>query len=208
MVSSQIVSRGVTDSRVLHAMLEMPREVFIPTTADSVAYDDCPQPVGCGQTISQPFIVARMLELIELKPTDTVLEVGTGTGYQAALLAKLVSFVVSIERHASLAEQARANLRTLGITNCEVRVGDGTTGAPDCAPFDAIIVAAAGPQVPNSLVAQLANGGRMLCPVGDRHEQRLVRVVRSSDGRDDVFEDLDAVVFVPLIGAEGFPAGE
>jgi protein-L-isoaspartate(D-aspartate) O-methyltransferase len=205
MVAAQLVARGIHDERVLTAMLEVSREAFIPGEPRRHAYEDAPQSIGCGQTISQPFIVAYMLELLHIAPTDRVLEVGTGTGYQAALLARLATSVVTIERHAQLAEAAKKNLAKVGITNCEVRVGDGTTGAPDRAPFDVIVVAASGPRIPPSLRAQLAPGGRLVCPVGEeRAAQRLVRVTRGRDGAADVVEDLDPVVFVPLIGQEGW----
>ena len=204
MIALQLVARGIRDERVLRAMLEVPREKFIPDEDRVAAYEDGPQPIGCGQTISQPFIVAHMLELLDLEAKHRVLEVGTGTGYQAALLSRLASHVVTIERHALLAEQAKRVIGELGFTNCEVRIGDGTRGAPDAAPFDAIIVAAAGPRVPESLVAQLAPGGRLVCPAGERWMQRLVRVTRGADGETLHTEDLDAVVFVPLIGREGW----
>jgi protein-L-isoaspartate(D-aspartate) O-methyltransferase len=204
MIATQLVARGIHDERVLHAMLEVPREAFIPEAGRGAAYEDSPQSIGCGQTISQPYIVAYMLELLALRPEDRVLEVGTGTGYQAALLSKLARHVLSIERHALLADQARKIHASLGITNCEVRLADGSRGAPDRAPFDAIIVAASGPQVPASLIDQLAPGGRLLCPVGDRLAQRLALVTRSSDGGTVRREDLDAVVFVPLVGQEGW----
>jgi protein-L-isoaspartate(D-aspartate) O-methyltransferase len=204
MIATQLVARGVRDERVLHAMLEVPREPFVAESARAAAYDDAPQPIGCSQTISQPYIVGYMLELLALRSTDRVLEVGTGTGYQAALLSRIARHVVTIERHALLAEQARKNLAELGISNCDVRLGDGSKGAADRAPFDVIIVAASGPQVPTSLVEQLAPGGRLICPVGDRYSQRLVRVTRSADGHIVHREDLDAVVFVPLIGKEGW----
>jgi protein-L-isoaspartate(D-aspartate) O-methyltransferase len=208
MIARQLIPRGIRDPRVIDAMLSVPREAFVPAHERGAAYEDSPQPLACGQTISQPFIVARMLELLEVQPGDRVLEVGTGTGYQAALLSKLAREVISIERHAPLADEARKILTSLGITNVRVITGDGTRGAPEFAPYDAIIVAAAGPQIPNSLLAQLANGGCMICPVGGRRDQRLVRVKRSADGRYDDFEDLDPVVFVPLIGEEGWQSSE
>jgi protein-L-isoaspartate(D-aspartate) O-methyltransferase len=204
MIASQLVARGVTDRRVLEAMLAVPRERFVAPRDLAAAYDDAPQRVSCGQTISQPYIVARMLELLRLAPADRVLEVGTGTGYQAALLARLAREVITMERHAELAAEARRNLSELEIANVTVLVGDGTLGAADRAPFDAIIVAAAGPRLPASLLAQLAPGGRMICPVGEYLDQRLVRVVRSLDGRFDEIEDLESVIFVPLIGVEGW----
>ncbi len=204
MIATQLVARGIRDERVLRAMLEVPREAFIPVGARSVAYEDSPQPIGLRQTISQPYIVAYMLQLLELQPGDHVLEVGTGTGYQAALLSRLARDVVTIERHAPLAAEARRILGGLRVTNCEVRVGDGTLGAPDRAPFNGIIVAASGPRVPQSLIAQLAPGGRLVCPAGDRTVQRLVRVTRSADGKTVRAENLDPVVFVPLVGEEGW----
>jgi protein-L-isoaspartate(D-aspartate) O-methyltransferase len=205
MIAAQLIPRGIHDQRVLEAMLEVPRERFIPPAERAAAYEDSPQPVACGQTISQPYIVARMLELLEIDPTDRVLEVGTGTGYQAALLGRLASSVVTIERHPALATEAAQILAELGVANVEVRVGDGTLGSADRAPFDAIIVAAAGPRLPPALLAQLGVGGRMICPVGSRTGQRLVRVVRArAAGGPNRVEELDPVVFVPLIGAEGW----
>src|SRR5262249_26724235 len=159
------------------------------------AYEDSPQSVACGQTISQPFIVAYMLELLRVREGDRVLEVGTGTGYQAALLSKLAREVVTVERHEALAEAARKNLAELGVTNVEVRVGDGSLGVKDRAPFERIIVAAAAPRVPEALKEQLARGGVLVCPVGDEYSQSLLRVTRSPEGLDTV-EELDAVVFV------------
>lgn len=206
MIALQLVARGIRDDRVLQAMFTVPRELFLPPEDRDAAYVDGPRSVACGQTISQPYIVARMLELVGVRPEDRVLEVGTGTGYQAALLGHLARQVVTIERHEVLAEQARRNLRELGMTHVEVRTGDGTLGAPDRAPFDGIVVAAAGPRIPPALLEQLAPGGRMICPVGDRHGQRLVRVVRSPDGHHDKMEELDAVMFVPLIGRHGWSA--
>jgi protein-L-isoaspartate(D-aspartate) O-methyltransferase len=207
MIASQLVARGIQDGRVLDAMLEVPRETFVPEDERSSAYYDSPQPVGCGQTISQPYIVARMLELAELRPDDRALEVGTGTGYEAALLGRLVKSVVTIERHGQLAEAAKRNIEALGLGNVEVRTGDGTTGAPDRAPFDVIVIAAGGPKIPPTLLAQLAPGGRLICPVGDKNRQQLVRARRSTSGERIACEELDPVMFVPLIGAEGWSSG-
>ncbi len=211
MVATQIAGRGVRDDRVLAAMLEIPREVFVPPERRADAYEDRPLPIGSAQTISQPFIVGRMLELCAIQPTDHALEIGTGTGYQSAVLSRLTASVVTIERHEDLATAARENLARLAITNVEVRVGDGTLGAVDRAPFDVIIVAAGGPSVPPALCAQLAMGGRLVGPFGDRAQQRLARVTRiATTGRPDSLraEWLDAVVFVPLLGAEGWPSDE
>jgi len=208
MIAQQLLARGIHDPRVLAVMLELPREAFIPPERRGLAYIDAPVGLSCGQTISQPFIVAHMLELLALKPDDRVLEVGTGTGYQAALLAGLVREVVTLERLEPLASQARANLAALGIATCEVRVGDGTLGAPDRAPFDAIIVAAGGPRVPSALVEQLAPGGRMVAPIGSRTQQELVRVTRSPDGRTVRTEALGGVMFVPLVGADAWSEGD
>ena len=166
MVDSQLRDRGISDPRVLDAMLRVPRHEFVPEPYRAQAYEDHPLPIGDGQTISQPYIVALMLESLQLTPTDKVLEVGTGSGYVTALLAELAAQVFSIERHASLAESARNLLATLGYTNIHVFTGDGALGLPASAPFDAILVSAAALSVPPALLVQLRDGGRMIIPVG------------------------------------------
>ena len=164
MVDSQLRDRGISDPRVLDAMLRVPRHEFVPEPYRAQAYEDHPLPIGDGQTISQPYIVARMLESLQLTPNDKVLEVGTGSGYVTALLAELAAQVFSIERHASLAESARNLLAALGYTNVRVFTGDGALGLPACAPFDAILVSAAALEVPPALLSQLRDGGRMIIP--------------------------------------------
>ena len=173
MVDSQLRNRGISDTRVLDAMLRVPRHEFVPEACRAQAYEDHPLPIGDGQTISQPYIAALMLESLQLTPNDKVLEVGTGSGYATALLAELAVEVFSIERHASLAESARTLLSTLGYRNVHVITGDGALGLPDSAPFDAILVSAAALQLPSALPAQLRDGGRMIIPIGSSDPQQL-----------------------------------
>lgn len=196
-------ARGITDPRVLAAMGEVRREDFVAPHRRAAAYDDRALPIEAGQTISQPYVVALMTEALELTETDRVLEVGTGSGYQAAILRCIVPRVVTIERIASLADSARARLERLGIDGVEVVAGDGTLGWPPGAPYDAIVVTAGGPSVPPALVEQLAPGGRLVMPVGRLGSQELVRVRRRPDG-SIVREDLGGVAFVPLVGEQGW----
>jgi len=203
MVERQLRARDVRDERVLEAMAKVPRELFVPEQLRSRAYDDAALPIGAGQTISQPYMVARICEALAVRPTDRVLDVGTGSGYQAAVLAELGEEVHSIERLPDLAEQARANLEAAGYhERVQVHVGDGTLGDPAHAPFAAIAVAAAAPGTPPSLYGQLEPNGRLVIPIGSRYGQDLQVIVRSPEG--------PAVVstvpcrFVPLVGAEGF----
>jgi len=205
MVERQLRARGISDSRVLEAMEHVPRHVFMPERVRAHAYDDRAVSIGAGQTISQPYMVALMTELLTLRPNDRVLEIGTGSGYQTAVLAELVDHVVTVERHAVLAERARHILDELGYPNVTVFVGDGTQGYETGGPYDAILVTAGGPQIPSSLEAQLAVGGRMVCPVGPREVQDLVRVVRTPDGLRQ--ERSIRCSFVPLIGDEGWVEG-
>lgn len=205
MVELQLRGRGIHDRRVLEAMERVPRHEFVASEFHNEAYGDFPIPIPEGQTISQPYVVAAMLEALDLQPEDSVLEVGTGSGYQAALLGELVRTVYSIERHAVLVEQARAVLQRLGYRNVNVLAGDGSQGLPTAAPFDAIIVAAAAPQVPRALFEQLREGGRLVLPVGNAFAQEL-QLVRKAGGKSQVAY-LDAVRFVPLIGHDGFPSG-
>ena len=202
MVESQIISRGIRDRRVLDAMRNVPRHVFVPPEHRYLAYSDGALPIGNGQTISQPYIVALMTELLELKGDEKVLEVGTGSGYQAAVLAMLAGKVHTIERHASLARYAARLLEDLKITNVQVHVGDGTLGLPEFAPFAAIIVTAAAPEVPKVLLEQLEDGGRLVIPVGQRGDQYLERWQRQGD--QYAYENILSVAFVPLIGAQGW----
>jgi protein-L-isoaspartate(D-aspartate) O-methyltransferase len=207
MVRHQIEARGIRDRKVLDAMREVPREAFLPAELADYAYEDGPLPIGSGQTISQPFIVASMVDALDLEPDDRVLEIGGGSGYAAAVISQVAGEVFAIERHGELAETARERLEKLGYGNVHILHGDGTKGWPDEAPFDAIVVAAAGPKVPESLRQQLAVGGRMVIPVGPtRFEQRLVRVTRTDGGFEE--EQLEPVRFVPLIGEEGWRESE
>jgi protein-L-isoaspartate(D-aspartate) O-methyltransferase len=202
MVAQQLGGRDVVDERVLAAMERIPRELFVPEDLRQRAYDDAALPIGAGQTISQPYMVARICEALALRGDEHVLDVGTGSGYQAAVLAELAAEVDTIERIPELAEQARANLVAAGYERVRVHVGDGTRGVPERAPFGAIAVAAAAPQLPRTLYEQLEPRGRLVVPVGKRGVQYLEVVVRSPEG--------PAVVrsvpcrFVPLVGEEGF----
>ena len=206
MVESQIRDRGIRDERVLTAMKKIPRHIFVPKGYERAAYEDRPLPIGEGQTISQPYIVAVMTEQLEIVPQDRVLEIGTGSGYQAALLAELAGEVISVERLESVAERARENLARAGITGVRVIIGDGTEGYPAEAPYNAIIVTAASPAIPQPLIDQLAEGGRLIAPIGPRNCQDLVKLVKR-DGRVETIS-LGGVCFVPLIGQFGWRGGE
>jgi protein-L-isoaspartate(D-aspartate) O-methyltransferase len=201
MVDRQIASRDVDDPRVLAAMRTVPRHRFVPSAPLRDAYADRPLPIGRGQTISQPYVVAWMTQQLELRPGDRVLEVGTGCGYAAAVLAEIAAEVWTVERHAELAEGARRVLGQLGYDHVTVVVDDGSMGYPPAAPYDAIIVAAAAPRVPDALVAQLAEGGRLVLPVDRGVGQELLRVEKHGD--ELVMEPLGGVRFVPLIGEQG-----
>ena len=202
MIESQIAGRGVRDPLVLEAMRKVPRERFVAIGLSAFAYEDTPLPIGEKQTISQPYIVARMIEAAEVKPGDRVLEVGTGTGYAAAVVSRFAGSVHTIERYRSLSDEARRHFTELGYSNIEVRAGDGTMGWPEAAPFDAILVAAASPEVPQPLKNQLVVGGRLVIPVGEA-EQSLLKITRRSDD-DFLEENLGLVRFVPLIGERGW----
>ncbi|MFV0624357.1 protein-L-isoaspartate(D-aspartate) O-methyltransferase [Sphingomonas sp. ac-8] len=203
MVEVQIARRGVRDPVVLAAMRTVPRERFVGAGMEEFAYADSALPIEADQTISQPYIVAAMIEAAEIGPDDCVLEVGAGSGYAAAVLGRIAGTVFAIERHETLARLARERLAALGYSNVEVRIGDGTVGLPEEAPFDAILVSAGGPDVPRALKEQLAIGGRLVVPVGEPGSQTLCKVTRRSAGRYEE-EDLGAVAFVPLIGAQGW----
>ena len=205
MVESQLRARGIRDERVLAAMFRVPRHEFVSAEYRDQVYEDHPIPIGEGQTLSQPYIVAVMLEALALDPSDTVLEIGTGSGYQTALLAELAKQVYSVERHASLAHDARATLARLGYGNAEVALGDGSHGLAERAPFDAIVVSAAAPQIPPPLFEQMREEGRMVIPVGPAHAQEL-QLVRKQAGKL-IVANLEGCRFVPLIGSEGYPTG-
>jgi len=202
MVERQIIARGIADPHLLQALREVPREVFVPEGLAEFAYDDTPLPIAEGQTISQPYIVAAMIEAADVEPGDRVLEVGGGSGYAAAVLSRIAGEVFAIERHKSLADAAELRLARLGYTNVTVIAGDGSGGLPDEAPFDAILVAARGLQVPDALKRQLKVGGRLVIPVGGEYEQSLCRVTRKG-AEEWTSDDLGPVRFVPLIGAHG-----
>ncbi|MBX6318229.1 MAG: protein-L-isoaspartate(D-aspartate) O-methyltransferase [Pigmentiphaga sp.] len=202
MVAHQLAARGIRGPAVLAAMRAVPRERFVPPELSGLAYEDTPLPIGEGQTISQPYVVALMAEAARLSPHDTVLEIGTGSGYGAAVLAQLVARVETVEIRPALAAAARERLKE--YPQVTVHLADGSLGLPGCAPFDAILVSAGGPTVPETWREQLAPGGRLVMPVGPSRElQRLVRIVRCPDGAFSQ-EDLGAVRFVPLIGARGW----
>lgn len=205
MLDRHLAGRDISDPAVLAAMGAVPREAFVEPSQRGEAYADRPLPIGHGQTISQPYIVALMAQLLELGPGDRVLEVGSGCGYAAAVLSHLATEVYAIEVIAPLAEAAAERLARLGYPGVHVRAGDGTLGWPEAAPFDAILVSAAGPIAPPSLVAQLAPGGRLVLPLGPSGgNQRLIRLRRGRDGAPDVREDLGPVAFVPLRGEQGW----
>ena len=203
MVAQQLRRRGIRDERVLEAMATTPREAFVPGVPTSLAYDDRALPIDAGQTISQPYMVARMTELLRVQPGDRILEIGTGSGYQAAVLARLGAKVTTIERLPDLAEGARAKLRELEVEGVDIRLGDGSIGEPEGAPWDGIVVTAAAPAIPDALREQLEIGARLVIPVGPRYQQDLVVVERR--GPNDWQEWSDgAVVFVPLVGEGGW----
>jgi protein-L-isoaspartate(D-aspartate) O-methyltransferase len=204
MVSNQIVARGVRSEKVLAAMREVPREEFVRADLAEFAYDDSPLPIEAGQTISQPYIVAFMVEALSLSGGERVLEIGAGSGYAAAVLAEIAADVFTVERNEELASASATRLKNLGYDNVEVLHGDGTLGWSEHAPFDGIIVAAGGPDIPETLKQQLKIGGRMVIPVGERQDvQELVRITRMTETEFET-EDLADVRFVPLIGEEGW----
>jgi protein-L-isoaspartate(D-aspartate) O-methyltransferase len=202
MVEEQIAYRGVRDPRVLAVMGRVPRHEFMPEALRTQAYGDHAMPIGEGQTISQPYMVALMTELLALKGDERVLEIGTGSGYQAAILAELCQKVFTVERVKTLADKARATLDRLGYTNVAMKVFDGTYGWKEMAPFDAIIVTAAAPKVPDALLEQLKEGGRLVIPVGERYSQVLLRVAKSASGVTTTTSV--PCMFVPLIGNHGW----
>jgi protein-L-isoaspartate(D-aspartate) O-methyltransferase len=206
MVTRDLAGRGIRDARVLQAFRQVPREAFVEPGWEALAYDDAPLPIGDGQTISQPYMVATMMEAAEIRAGDRVLEIGAGSGYAAAIASRLAAEVLAIERHAGLGERARERLQHLGYANVQVIVADGSLGWPAAAPYDVIIVSAAAPVVPPALEAQLAAGGRLLLPVGEPGRvQTLARIRRTADGIQKP-ELLAKVSFVPLVGGGSTPA--
>lgn len=202
MVETQLRERGITNERVLAAMEQVPRHEFVAQAYRDQAYDDKPLPIGYSQTISQPYMVGLMLELLHPEPGDLVLEIGTGSGYQTALLAELAGYVESIERQSGLAAMADGVLRQLGYTNVAVHIGDGSVGVPERSPFDAIVVSAGAPQFPDRLFTQLNEGGRLVVPVGASENQQLLLVAKKQ-GRPVISESVPCR-FVPLIGEQGY----
>lgn len=202
MVETQIEDRGVRDKRLLDVMRQIPRHLFVPPAFREAAYQDRPLPIGSGQTISQPYIVAVMTELLHLNESDRVLEIGTGSGYQAAILSRLAKTVITVERLPGIAENARQLFESLGLDNITVVAGDGTEGYGPGAPYDGIIVTAATPGIPAPLVDQIGEGGRLVAPVGSRDLQQLVRLTKR-DG-NVIREEFGGVVFVPLLGKYGW----
>lgn len=205
MVDEQLRYRGIRDERVLEVMSEVPRHLFVPWAIQAIAYDDRALPIGQGQTISQPYMVARMVEALELVGNERVLDIGTGSGYQAAVLGELAREVWSVEIVPELADEARKRLARLGYSNVHVRVANGSLGLPERAPFDAIVVAAGAPEVPQSLVDQLGPGGRLVIPTGELGLQMLCRIKRVGRmGDETASEALVPCAFVPLVGREGW----
>jgi len=202
MVEEQLKTRGIRDSRVLQAMRKVPRHLFVSDELQERAYDDCALPIGEGQTISQPYMVAIMTELLELQGDETVLEIGTGSGYQSAVLSLLCSEVYTIERIESLAIKAEGLLRSLGYRNINVLIRDGTMGLPEYAPFDAIIVTAGAPEIPRVYIEQLKINGRLVIPVGDRYSQVLYQLKKTPAGI--ITKTSTPCVFVPLVGRYGW----
>lgn len=206
MVERQLRCRGITEPEILDAFRAVPREAFVRSEYSHLAYCDHPLPIPAGQTISQPYIVALMIQAVAIKPDDKVLEVGSGSGYAAAIIGRIATRVIGIERKHELVEVARERLHRLGYNNVEIVKGDGTKGWPSAAPYDAILAAASGSHVPGSLIDQLASGGRLVMPVGDPGSvQKLIKVTRRPDGKVQQTE-LCEVRFVPLIGEEGWKA--
>jgi len=202
MVARQIVMRGIADERIREAISELPRHLFVPVAVRDRAYEDSPLPIGEGQTISQPYMAALMTEKLDLRPEHTVLEIGTGSGYQAAILGRLAREVHTVERVASLARRAESLLAQLGFENVIVHEGDGSLGWLEEGPYDRVLVTAAAPHIPQELERQLVVGGRLVCPVGEREHQQLVISDRTSTGWDR--RSSVGCIFVPLVGADGW----
>ena len=202
MVRNQIESRGIKDINVIRAMLKVEREKFLPQSLMSGAYPDCPLPIGCGQTISQPYMAALMSECLKVEKNDSILEIGTGSGYQTAVLKEMARVVYTVERHSELLGQAENILKSLGYSNIYFKLGDGTLGWYEFAPYDKIIVTASSPSIPQDLFRQLKEGGRLVIPVGGRDHQVLQIAVKK--GKDMVKEDVCGCIFVPLVGKKGW----
>jgi len=206
MIDTQLKSRGILSSDVLRAMFKVPREKFLNSEYIDAAYNDGPLSIGSGQTISQPYMVAMMTEALMLKKSDKVLEIGTGSGYQSAVLQEIAAHIFSVERISLLAEHALKVLASLGYADIAIKVGDGTLGWSEQSPFDAIIVTSGSPSVPETLMTQLSDGGRMIIPVGSRSHQRIIRIIRSGDNYNK--EEMLSCIFVPLIGKYGWDEKE
>jgi protein-L-isoaspartate(D-aspartate) O-methyltransferase len=206
MVKTQLVPRGIRDTRVLDVMRRVPRHLFVDSSIQPEAYEDMALPIGEGQTISQPYMVAIMTELLELKGEERVLEIGTGSGYQAAVLSELAKEIYTVERVASLGERAIERFRSLYYTNVHVKIGNGTLGWPEKSPFDRIVITAASPKIPDPLMGQLSVGGILLAPVGSRYSQELLKVRKTDQGISEEYHT--PCVFVPLIGEHGWKENE
>ncbi|MBS4026176.1 MAG: protein-L-isoaspartate(D-aspartate) O-methyltransferase [Clostridia bacterium] len=204
MVEDQLIARGIIDQKVLRGMQTVPRHLFIPDHLRIFAYEDRPLPIAEGQTISQPYIVAMMAQALELKSPARVLEIGTGSGYGAAILSFIADSVYTVERHQALADEAGKRLADLHYDNIKIKIGDGSKGWEEEAPFDGIVVTAAAPDIPRTLLAQLTSGGNLVIPVGERKWQELLRIRKNPDDSCTT-ENLGAVRFVPLLGKEGHP---
>ena len=205
MVEEQLRRRGIRDEGVLSAMSKVPRHLFVPSESQSESYEDRPLPIGDGQTISQPYMVAIMTQSLELEGGEKILEIGTGSGYQTAILAELARVVFTMERLFSLIQNSEKRLRNLGYENIYCRLGDGSQGWPEEAPFDGIIVTAGAPEVPEALKSQLSEGGRMVIPVGSRYSQTLMMITKTKDRFEE--EEITGCVFVPLVGDSAWREG-
>ena len=202
MVEEQLRRRGIRDERVLSAMAKVPRHLFVPSASQSESYEDRPLPIGDGQTISQPYMVALMTQSLDLGGEEKILEIGTGSGYQSAILAELARMVFTMERLFPLIQKSEMRLRNLGYENIHCRLGDGSQGWPEKAPFDGIIVTAGAPEVPEVLKSQLSEGGRLVIPVGSRYSQTLLKITKKRNRFEE--EDITGCVFVPLVGKSGW----
>ena len=203
MVRNQIERRGIHDSRILEVFRTVPRHIFVPEPYRHAAYEDRPLPIGNGQTISQPYIVALMTQLMNVQPDESILEIGSGSGYQAAILSRLAARVYSVERIKSLAQQAEKNLSEAGCSNVKIFNRDGSLGLEEYSPFDGVLITAGAPSIPQPLIDQLKAGGKLVIPVGSRTGQMLKRLIKQSDGSTEI-DDLIPVMFVPLKGKHGW----